>query len=230
MTLYATLVVWSSPYPRLSNNTVQYSTNLVCTSQYPHRLHLINHARTHSSGLFLVVVTPGRIALEFHRLFDGRRHGFRQSGIGFRKRLALAVHAGGFRQLKVSVVIDDHGPVSIEFRLFGHDNGLLPGRQDGFVLGDGPLPVGGTRKAPQEYQWGVVKDQKGLQKEPKAGGEDTEQDRHRFSDPQSRRCEGPGVQRRQADSGHAPERRPEDREGKSGGLAEAVADHALDGI
>mmetsp|Transcript_26522 Transcript_26522/g.56840 ORF Transcript_26522/g.56840 Transcript_26522/m.56840 type:complete len:294 (-) Transcript_26522:399-1280(-) len=175
---------------------------------------------------FVVAVIGRVVAVDFHCLFYARRHGFRHGCV---LGLEDPVDAGWLRQLEVSVVVDDHGPIAIPFRLFGHGDGVLPGLADGLVLFEGSFPGRGTGQAPQQDQRGVVEDQKGLQKVPKAGGEDAEQDGHRFADPQARRRQGTGVQGRQTDPGDSPQRRSKDREGKARGLAESAAEHGGEG-
>ncbi len=136
------------------------------------------------------------------------------------------IHTGRLGQFKVSILADDDGPVTILFRLFGHDYCLLPGPQNCFVFLHGPLSVRGTRKAPDEDQWGVVHDQKWLQKVAKAGGKDTQNGRHGLSDPEAGRRKGSRINGGKTDSGDAAERRTKDRKGKAGSLSKFVADHS----
>ena len=162
---------------------------------------------------FVVIV----FTVEFHRMLDGGCHGLGRHNSVDTRRLG---------QFKVSLVVDNDGPVSILFRLLGHDDGLLPGLHNGFVLFDGPLSVRGTRKASDEDQRSVVHDQKGLQKVAKAGGKDTQNGRHGLPDPKAGRRKGSGINGGKTDSGDASERRTKDREGKASSLSKFVADHS----
>ncbi len=175
-------------------------------------------------GVLLVVFD---IALEFHRLLNGLGHGF--CHVRARRGGDNSIHARWLCQLKVTLFINDDGPIAIFFRLVGYGNGLLPGLQDGLVLGNGSFSCLGTRQALEEDEGGIVQDQKGLQKVTKARGKDAQNGRHGLADPQASSREGSRIQGRKADAGDSTECRAKDGKGKASGLTKFVSDHSWKG-